>query len=163
MLVSSLDRVKKRSTDDDHLQAMTVLILFGSQRPSPTSAFQVPIFKNSFYIFNGLLFSDVCFQVCPQCVCTRRNIITQVAFVRFFLTDHGGFSNVDSKSLDQSKQSHTGCICLTFLRCVFSNVTSGRLHKRMQSHIGCICLTYLQCAFSNVSSKWLHKSHTGCI
>ena len=58
---------------------------------------------------------------------------------------HCAFSNVDSKSLDQSRQSHTGCICLTFLHCVFSNEPSKSLPERMQSHIGCICLQLLQC------------------
>ena len=63
-------------------------------------------------------------------------------------------------------QNHIGCICLTFLHCVFSNVSSKRLHNMMHSHIGCICLTFLHCAFSNVSSNGLHgkmHSHIGCI
>ena len=36
---------------------------------------------------------------------------------------------------------------------VFSNASPKRLHKRMQNHIGCICLTFVQCVFSNVSSN----------
>ena len=63
-------------------------------------------------------------------------------------------------------QSHTGCICLTFLHCVFSNVSSNRLPEQMQNHTGCICWTFLHCAFSNVSSNDLlekRQSHTGCI
>ena len=48
-------------------------------------------------------------------------------------------------------QSHTGCICLTFLHCAFFNVSPNRLPEWMQSHSGCICLTFLHCAFSNVS------------
>ena len=62
--------------------------------------------------------------------------------------------------------SHIGCICLSFLHCVFSHVSSNRLPERMQSHIGCICLTFLRCAFSNVSSNGLPEkmqSHTDCI
>ena len=60
--------------------------------------------------------------------------------------------------------SHTGCICLSFLHCVFSNVSSNCLLEWMQSHIGCIYMIFLQCVFSNVSSKRLHAkmySHTG--
>ena len=49
-------------------------------------------------------------------------------------------------------QSHTDCICLTFLHCVFLNVSSNHLHERMQNHIGCICLTFLNCAISNCST-----------
>ena len=63
-------------------------------------------------------------------------------------------------------QSHTGCICWTFLQCVFSCVSSNYLPERMHSHTGCICSTFLQCVFSCVSSKRLHKrthSHIGCI
>ena len=37
------------------------------------------------------------------------------------------FSYETSKNLDQSSQTHTCCICLTFPRCVFSNVTSNCL------------------------------------
>ena len=62
-------------------------------------------------------------------------------------------------------QSHTGCICLTFLHCVYSNVFSNRLPVKMQSYIGCICLTFIHSVFSNVSSNCLpEKKHnyTGC-
>ena len=43
-----------------------------------------------------------------------------------------------------------GCICRTFLQCVFSNVWPIWLLQRMHSHIECICLTFLHCGFSNV-------------
>ena len=62
--------------------------------------------------------------------------------------------------------SYTGCICKTFLHCVFSNGPSIHSHKKMQSHTGCICLSSHHCVFSNVSSEHLHKrkhSCTGCI
>ena len=79
---------------------------------------------------------------------------------------HCVFSNVFSKSLDQSRHSHTGCICLTFLHCAFSNVSSNHLLEKRHNHIGCICLTFLHCEFSNVSSNGLPvgmQSHIGCI
>ena len=38
-----------------------------------------------------------------------------------------------------------------FLHCALPNVSSKRLHEKRQSHIGCICLTFLHCAFSNDS------------
>ena len=52
---------------------------------------------------------------------------------------------------------HTGCICLTFLHCVFSNVSSNHLPELMHNHTGCICLTFPQCVFSNVSSIFLPR------
>ena len=79
---------------------------------------------------------------------------------------HCAFSNVDSKSLDQSRQSHTGCICSTFLNGVFLSEPSKSLPERMQSHIGCICVWLLQCVFSNELSNGLIDrihSHIGCI
>ena len=75
------------------------------------------------------------------------------------------FSNASSNCLYGKMQSHIGCICLTFLHCVFSNVSIKNLDQRRQSHIGCICLTFLQCAFLNASSKHQLKkmqSHIGC-
>ena len=62
--------------------------------------------------------------------------------------------------------SHTGCICLAFLQCVFSNVSWKCLPKKRQSHMGCICWTFPHCAFSSVSLNRLSKrtySYTGCI
>ena len=50
-----------------------------------------------------------------------------------------------------------GCICRTFLQCVFSNVWPICLLQRMHSHIECIRLTFLQCSLSNVSSKCVHE------
>ena len=77
---------------------------------------------------------------------------------------------VFSNGLLQRMHTHTGCICFTFLHCVFSNVFSDCLPERMQSHIGCICLTFLHCGahnvFSNVSSNCLPEkrhSHIGYI
>ena len=69
---------------------------------------------------------------------------------------HFGFSNESSTCLLERVHIHSGCICFTFLHCVFSNVSSNCLPERMQSHIGCIYLTFLHCVFSNVSSNHLH-------
>ena len=82
-----------------------------------------------------------------------------------------------SNCLPERMQSHSDCICLTFLHCVFkcffkllawvaayshrlhlldlsplcfSSVPSNCLPERMQSHIGCTCSTFLQYEFSNV-------------
>ena len=73
-------------------------------------------------------------------------------------------SYASSKNLCESIKSHTGCIFLTFIHCVFSNVTLMNLDQSMHSHI--IGLTFLHCAFSNVSSNRFYKrmhSHIGCI
>jgi len=62
--------------------------------------------------------------------------------------------------------SHTGCICLTFLRCVLSKAPSNHLPERIHICTGCIYLAFLHCVFSNVCPKGLHKriqSCTGCI
>ena len=66
-------------------------------------------------------------------------------------------SNVSSNDLPEKRHSHIGCICMAFLHCEFSNESSNCLPERMQSHIGCICLAFLHCAFSNVFSTHLHK------
>ena len=70
------------------------------------------------------------------------------------------------KELGSVHASRTGCICLSFLHCVFSNVSSNCLHEKMHNHTGCICLTFLQCVSSNVSSNYpperMHN-HTGRI
>ena len=97
-----------------------------------------------------LTFSSVRFQMSSQIACPRGCIFTLVAFVWLFST-----VNETSMRMDQSTHSHTGCICWTFLRCVFLNVSSNGLPERMHSHIGCICFTFLHCAFSNVSSNCL--------
>ena len=56
-------------------------------------------------------------------------------------------TNVDSacSQLDNDLMSGLrcrciGCICLTFLHCVFSCVSLKCLRQRIHSHIGCICL-----------------------
>ena len=65
--------------------------------------------------------------------------------------------------------SHTGCMSLTFLQCVFSSEFSKHLHKKMHRHTGHICLTFPHCVFSNVCSKSLDQSkqtlqsHTSCV
>ena len=86
-----------------------------------------------------------------------------------------------------------GCICLTYLHCVFSNESSNRLYKKMHCHKGCIfyfcplrvfnvfwncllekkqshtdwiCLNFLHCVFSNESSNCMFgkmHSYTNCI
>ena len=55
--------------------------------------------------------------------------------------------------------SHTGCI-MTSSHCVSSNVSSNHLLLTMQSDIGCICKTFLHCVFSNESLNGLpEKMH----
>ena len=71
---------------------------------------------------------------------------------------HCVFLNVTSNCLPNRKQSHTDYICLTFLRCVFSCAASKRLGQNMHNHIGCICLASLHCVFSNVFSKQLSSN-----
>ena len=64
------------------------------------------------------------------------------------------------------KHTRIGCICLTFLHCVFSDVSSSCLLERMHNHICCICWTFLHCVFSNVTSNYLPEMmhiRTGCI
>ena len=68
---------------------------------------------------------------------------------------HCVFSNVSSNCLPERNHSYTGCICSIFLQWGFSNVSSNRLLERMHSHTGCICSTFLQCVFSNESSNRL--------
>ena len=63
-------------------------------------------------------------------------------------------------------KSYLGCICLTWLYCVFSNVSSKYLDQRRYNRIGCIGLAFLQCAFSCASSSFLFETMhdcTGCI
>ena len=69
-------------------------------------------------------FSTVCFKMFPQIACLKGCIITMIAFVCLFSIV---FLNVSAKSLDQSRQSHIDCICLTFHHCAFSNVSSNYL------------------------------------
>ena len=42
----------------------------------------------------------------------------------------------------------------TFLNCVSSDVSSNGLPQRVHAHIGCICLTFLHCVFSVVFIVW---------
>ena len=56
------------------------------------------------------------------------------------------------------RQIHTGCICLTFLHCVFSNASSKNLDQHRQINTGYICLTYLHCTFSIMSSNCLPEN-----
>ena len=69
---------------------------------------------------------------------------------------HCVFSNESLTCVHERMHNHTGCICLTFHRHVFSNAPSRHLHKMMHSHTDCIYLTFLQCAFSNESSNCPH-------
>ena len=48
------------------------------------------------------------------------------------------FSNVSSNGMTERMQSHTSCICSTFLHCTFSKVSSNCLPERRQIRIGCI-------------------------
>ena len=63
---------------------------------------------------------------------------------------HCVFSNVPSNCLPERMYNHM-LHWLTFLHCEFSNVLSNALPEQMQSHIGCICRTFLHCVFLNVS------------
>ena len=45
------------------------------------------------------------------------------------------FSCVQSDCLPSRRQSHTDCICLAFLHCVFSNGSSKHLGQSMCSHL----------------------------
>ena len=81
----------------------------------------------------------------------RHNLSTQSPHIYFLL---------------KRMHNHTGCICLTFLRCVFSNVSSNCLPLRTNNHTGCIYLDFLHCAISNVSSNHLPQKmnkHTGSL
>ena len=60
-----------------------------------------------------------------------------------------------SNSLDQSRHSHIGCICLSFLHCGFSYVSSNRLRDMMHTHIGCICLIFLCPLSLSLKPDWL--------
>ena len=111
----------------------------------------------------------------PQMVCSRRSIVTFVAFVWLFSTMYFQmcfqiaflygckitlvaliwlfssvfFSYASSNCLHAMMQSHTGCTFLAFLRCVyFSYVSSLLLPKWMKSYIGNICLALLSPALS---------------
>ena len=44
---------------------------------------------------------------------------------------------MSSKRLPEKRQSHIGCICLTFLHFDFSNVSSNCLHEKLHNHIVC--------------------------
>ena len=65
--------------------------------------------------------------------------------------------DVLSKGLLERMHSHTGCICVAFLHCVFSFVSSNDMSVRMYSRIGCICVAFPHCAFLNVSSRRLDE------
>ena len=49
---------------------------------------------------------------------------------------------------------------MVFLYCVFSHVASNCLHVSKQSHIGCICLTFLRCT-TGVSLVYLSQRRGG--
>ena len=93
--------------------------------------------------------------VCPPMGRSRTTHIHTGCICLTFL--HCVFSNEPSKRLDQSMHIHTDCIFLTFLHYAFSNESSNCLPERMHNHTGCICSIFLRCGFSNVFSKHLHK------
>ena len=64
-------------------------------------------------------------------------------YIRLILL-HCVFSNVSSNCLPQRMQNYTGGICRTFLHYGLSYVSSKNLD---QSHTGCIFLTFLHCVF----------------
>ena len=70
-----------------------------------------------------------------------------------------------SNGLRERMHRHIGCICTTFLHCVFSNGSSNCLLDKKHSYIGCICVTFLLHEFSNVSSNYkpmMLNTHIGC-
>ena len=69
---------------------------------------------------------------------------------------HCMFSYVSSNDMSVRVHSRIGCICVGFPHCAFLNVSSRRLDERMHSHIGYNCLTSLHCAFLSVISKSVH-------
>ena len=80
--------------------------------------------------------------------------------------DNFVYSNAFSYCIHEQMQSHTDCICVFFLQCVFSYESSNWLPKWMQSHTDCICLTFPRYSFSNEPSKCVHKrkhNYTVCI
>ena len=84
------------------------------------------------------LFTTMYFQMSPQIACLRGCI---VALVAFFYFPHWVLKCL------LELHSRIGCICLTFLHCVFSNVSSNRLHKRIHSRIGCIFFIFPTAGF----------------
>ena len=59
-------------------------------------------------------------------------------------------------------KSYIGCICLTWLHCVFSNVSSKYLDQRRYNQIVCIGFAFLHCAFSCASSGFLFDTMHTC-
>ena len=57
------------------------------------------------------------YQMSYQIVCSNRCKVTLVTFVWYF--SPVSFLNEFSNRLPEQKQSHIGCICLTFPHCVF--------------------------------------------
>ena len=60
-------------------------------------------------------------------------------------------------------QTHIGCICLVFPRCVFSYASLNYLPWRRQSRTHHTCLAFLHCACSYGFQGYFHwrmKSHT---
>ena len=72
-----------------------------------------------------------------------------------FRPTSGLLSSQDLTYCHKRMQSHTDCICLTFLHCVLSDVSSNSLLQKKQSHIGCICLTPPHCGIENGPLKCL--------
>ena len=68
---------------------------------------------------------------------------------------HCVFLKVSSNHLPEKMHSYTGCICWSFLHCVFSKVSSSCLPERMHSYTGYTCLTFSHCALTHVSSYCL--------
>ena len=99
------------------------------------------------------LFSTVRFQMAYPRGC----IVALIAFVWFF-------STVDFQMCPQTAclRGFIGCICLTFLRCVFSNVPSKHLPEKMHSHTALVAFVWL---FSTMSFQ-MYPQFTcfkGCI
>ena len=53
--------------------------------------------------------------------------------------------------LPEMMHNRTGCICLSFLQCVFSNVSSNYRPERIQSHTA--CLSFLHYVFFKCTVK----------
>ena len=80
----------------------------------------------------------------------RWSFVATIVKIVTFLLSTCASSYVSPKNFGQSRQSHTGCICLIFLHCGCSNVFSNHLPEWMHSHTECIYLTFLHCVFWNV-------------
>ena len=126
---------------------------------------------------NHIDFSSLYFQMCSQIACSRRCIVTLVAFVGLFFTVCfqmcsqsaciqgckvslvaciGFFSTVCFQMCPQSACIRGYIVTLVALVWLFPTVPVNGLRERMHSHTGCICLIWWYCwSFSQrYPSNW---------